>query len=231
MDKIYNRGGTTDIIILSADTYLTEGLVNLAQEILSSNVSRTLGHSPGLTRLSLNELMPPGAEPGEILLMDERIFTDPTFCRTSLSDQLARCCRAIMLTRGGQHYCGSQHLNTLLPTDLLGQHLYRLLSDRETRRLSLSDILSPLNMGQKVLLGLLSSGCTVEQASVRMQCSKKTVYHLRKQTSRRMGMNTLCEMQRFMSFYRFMIWHDSRQVVAGQLPVVMPKHTVSQGTA
>ncbi|HAT2828681.1 TPA: hypothetical protein I8370_001677 [Klebsiella oxytoca] len=213
MDISSFNGRTAEIVIFSTDTYLKEGLARMIAETMEVTGQEVIHRGHDLYRISLagRSLFSPGR--GDILLMDERIFTDPSLRQAALSDRMAKAChRAVMLSAGSQNFCGEHHLNISLSMDALGHYLSWLFSAEAPHQLCLHEILRPLSAKQKFLLGLLSEGRTLREAALRMHCSIKSLYQLRRQSCQRLGINTLSEMRCFMGFYRFMVYHEGHYV-------------------
>lgn len=230
MDISSFNGRTAEIVILSADTYLKEGLARMIAETMEVTGQQVIHRGQDIYRISLAGRSLFSPDRGDILLMDERIFTAPSLRQAALSVRMAKAYhRAVMLTAGSQHYCGEHHLNIRLSKDALGQSLSLLLSAEASHRLSLHEILRPLSANQKFLLGLLSEEHSLREAALRMHCSIKRLYQLRRQLYQRLDINTLSEMQRFMGFYRFMVCHESRYVLIRNIPGRGKKHYGGSG--
>lgn len=211
MDISSFNGRTAEIIILSADTYLKEGLFQMIAEAVKSPGPQRVHRGQDNYRISLTGQTSCSPDSGNILLLDERIFTDPSRFWEILSARLTDDYHMVIIITGGRpHYCGDHYLNIRLSLGVLAQNLPGLLCSKEAYRLNLNEILSPLNANQKILLSLLVEGCTLEEATLRMNCSIKTLYHMRKQLGWLLGVNTLSEMHHFMWLYRFMMNHESR---------------------
>lgn len=219
MDISSLNGRTAEIVILSADTYLKEGLARVIAEKVVFTGPQVIHRGLDLYRLSLAGNPALSQDGGAILLIDERIFTTSSLCWEGVSNFLSdNCSMVLMLTGGRQHYCRNHHLNTRLPLDALGQKLSQIFVAKGAYRLCLDEILKPLNATEKTLLRLMTVGCTLNTATLLMHCSIKRLYHLRKQACRRLGVDTLSEMHSFMSFYRFMVYHERRATAERNMP-------------
>ena len=211
---------TAEIVILSADTYLKEGMIRMIEEVAKSASPQCVHRGQDIYRIPLAGQTSCSPDRGNILLLDERVFTDPSRFWEILSARLTDEYHMVIIITGGKpHYCGDHYLNTRLSLGALEQSLSGLLCSKEAYRLNMSDILSPLNANQKILLGLLVEGYTLEEATRRMNCSIKTLYHMRKQLGWLLGVNTLSEMQRFMWLYRFMMNHESRYTAVRKIQI------------